>query len=78
MSGDDKNGEGMAVYVKGNLNYDVIDKITKVILGHSCIMVKVFVEMKKKYVLVSCIYKGPGSDMDIFRVCFKETFKNVN
>lgn len=62
-----KGGGGVAIYVDKNPNYKVIESMTTVVDSLlECITIEIC-EEKNKNIAVSCIYRTPGTNIDIFR-----------
>lgn len=64
---ESKSGGGVAVYADKNLNYKVVENITTVIDNLlECITVEIC-EEKNKNVIISCLYRAPGSSIEAFK-----------
>ena len=71
---ENKTGGGVALYVDRNLNYKVVNEMTTAI-GNvlECLTVEFSMENKKN-VIVSCIYRAPGSNIDICKEWMKKIY----
>jgi len=62
-----KSGGGVTLYVDKDLNYKVVEKMSMVVdTLLECVTIEICME-KKKNIIVSCIYRSPGSNIDIFK-----------
>ncbi len=62
-----KNGGGVAIYIDNNLKYKLIGKMTEAVDDLlECITVEICFE-KMKNITVTCIYRSPGSNIQVFR-----------
>lgn len=60
---ENKNGGGVALYADKNLNYKVVDEMSTAMDNLlECDTVEICTE-KKKNIIVSCIYRAPGSNL---------------
>ena len=64
------NGGGVALYVDKNFNYKVVEEMSTVVDNTR--------RQIKKNVIVSCIYRVPLSNIDIFKVWIGENITNNN
>lgn len=73
-----KSGGGVAVYVDKNLNYKVVESMTTVIDNLlECITIEIYKE-KEKNVIISCIYRTPGSSIQVFNDFIEKIFSKTN
>lgn len=73
-----KNGGRVAMFVDKNLNYKVVDSISTVIDNVlECITIEICTQ-KKKNVIISCLYRAPGSSMEVFKDWIEERFSKIN
>ncbi|XP_013856520.1 uncharacterized protein LOC106512449, partial [Austrofundulus limnaeus] len=73
-----KMGGGVAVYVDNSFRYKLIENMTNVVKDHfECLTVEIYME-KNKNVIVSCIYRAPGSNMNLFIEWFEKTYTAIN
>ena len=73
-----KSGGGVAMYVDNNLNYIVVENMTTVIDNLlECITIEIC-EEKNKNVIISCIYRAPGSSTEAFKDWIGEMFSKTN
>lgn len=73
-----KSGGGVALYVDKHLTYKVVENMTTVIDNLlECLTIEIFVE-KSKNVIVSCIYRSPGSSIETFKDCIGEMFSKTH
>ena len=63
---ENKNGGGVALFVDKNLTYKVVENMSTVINDvFECVTIEILME-KKKNIIVSCMYRTPGSNIDSF------------
>lgn len=75
---ENKNGGGVALYVDKNLNYKVVEEMSTVVDNLlECVTIEICLE-KKKNMIVSCIYRAPGSNIDIFKDWMEEKIGKIN
>lgn len=75
---ENKKGGGVALYVDQNLNYKVVENMSTVVDDLlECVTIEVCRE-KKKNVIVSCIYRSPGSNIDSFKDWMEENITKTN
>ncbi|XP_042076683.1 uncharacterized protein LOC106633234 [Haplochromis burtoni] len=73
-----KKGGGVALYIDKNLKYKRMGRMTTVIDGvMECLSVEISIE-KRKNLIVSCIYRTPGSKIEIFKDNMEDLFTNIN
>lgn len=78
LNGKNKSGGGVAAYVDKNLNYKVVENMTTVIDNLlECITIEIC-EEKNKNVVISCIYRAPGSSIEAFKDWIGEMFSKTN
>lgn len=66
-----KSGGGVAVYVDQNLNYKAVQNTSTAIDNLlECITIEIC-EEKNKNVIISCIYRAPGSSIELFKDLFQ-------
>lgn len=66
MNTKNKNGGGVALYMDKSFNYKVVEGLTTAVDDVlECITIEICIE-KKKNVTVSCIYRAPRSNIEIF------------
>lgn len=67
-------GGGVAIYVDKRLKYKVVENMTTAVDDLlECITVEICME-KTKNVIVSCIYRAPGSSIEIFKDWMENMF----
>uniref|UniRef100_A0A8C6M161 Reverse transcriptase domain-containing protein n=1 Tax=Nothobranchius furzeri TaxID=105023 RepID=A0A8C6M161_NOTFU len=72
-----KKGGGVALYIDKNLNYKKVEMMTTTIEGvMECVTVEISMK-KKTNILVSCIYRTPGSKIETFKNKMEEMFTNL-
>lgn len=77
-----KGGGGVAIYVDKTLNFKVLENMTVVVDNLlECITIELYVE-KSKNVIISCIYRAPGSSIEQFKdwmecMFTKKSYKNI-
>ena len=77
MARENRKGGGVAIYVSDSLDYRVIDFMSVTINGvMKCIMVELCIN-KRKHIIVNCVYRTPGSDMQTFIDQIETVIKNV-
>lgn len=60
-----KRGGGVALYIKSQLKYSLNEKLSTTVQDlFECITVEI--ALPKKTITVSCVYRQPGSDIDVF------------
>lgn len=73
-----KGGGGVAIYIDKNLNYKILESTTTVVDNLlECLTIEIC-NKKNKNVIVSCIYRTPGINIDIFRECIEGMFSNIS
>lgn len=73
-----KSVGGVAVYVDKTLNYKVVECMTTVIDNLlECITIEICKE-KKKNVIISCIYRAPGTCLEVFKDLIEGFFSRTN
>ena len=73
-----KGGGGVAIYVDVSLNFRVLDCMTTVVDNLlECITIEICKE-KHKNVIISCIYRAPGSSIEIFNEWIEGMFSQIN
>ena len=61
-----KNAGGVALFVDTNLIYKVVENMSTVInIVLECVTFQIWME-KNKNIVVSCLYRTPGSNIDSF------------
>lgn len=68
----------MALFVDQNLNFKVIENMT---IAFADVMECITIEInmgKKRNVIVSCVYRDPGSSIDVFKDIMGGIFANTN
>lgn len=74
ISRENRKGGGVALYVHSRFDYRVVDNLTSIIDNvMECITVEISLE-KKKNVMVSCVYRPPGSDIELFMSNMEKMF----
>ncbi|KAL7373405.1 hypothetical protein ABVT39_006045 [Epinephelus coioides] len=72
-----KNGGGVALFVDRKFNFKVDEKLSVVVDNLlECVTIEIVLE-RKKNIIVSCIYRTPGSNIDLFRDWMEENFSRV-
>lgn len=60
-----------------SFKYKIIENMTNVVKDHfECFTVEIYME-KTKNVIVSCIYRAPGSNMNLFTEWFEKTYTAI-
>lgn len=73
-----KHGGGVALFVDVNYGYKMIENMTMVMDDIlECLTIEIE-RTKKKNIIVSCIYRTPGSNIDVFNEWIKEHFSHLN
>jgi len=73
-----KQGGGVAMFVDLNYGFKIIENMTMVVDDIlECLTIEI-VRTKKKNIIVSCIYRTPGSNIDVFNNWLEEHFSNLN
>lgn len=73
-----KSGGGVAVYVDKDLNYRVVENMSTAVDNlFECITIEICRE-KNKNVIISCIYRAPGSSIESFNNWMEASFSKVN
>lgn len=71
-----KAGGGVAIFVDKRLKFKALEKMSVVVDNIlECITVEVNTG-KSKNVIVSCIYRTPGSNIEFFKDWMEDVFKN--
>lgn len=69
-----KKGGGVALYVDKRLNYKIVENMTTNIDDVvEIITIEIYLE-KKKNVIVSCVYRAPGSNIEILKNSMERLF----
>ena len=72
----DKRGGGVAFYIKNSLKYNLVGEMCTTIDDViECITIELFLSNKKR-VIISCLYRPPGSPFDIFNETIEKLFFN--
>ena len=73
-----KNGGGVALFVDRKFNFKVDEKLSVVVDNLlECVTIEIVME-RKKNIIVSCIYRTPGSNIDLFRDWMEENFSRIS
>ncbi len=73
-----KGGGGVAIFVDKTLNFRVIDNMSAVVHNVlECISIEIYKE-KKRNVIISCIYRAPGSSIELFSDWMEEMFSKLS
>uniref|UniRef100_A0A8C6M4T9 Reverse transcriptase domain-containing protein n=1 Tax=Nothobranchius furzeri TaxID=105023 RepID=A0A8C6M4T9_NOTFU len=73
-----KKGGGVALYVDKNLRFEKMSRMTRVVDGvMECITVEINMN-KQKNIIVSCIYRTPGSKIETFKDIMEDLYTNLN
>lgn len=73
-----KKGGGVALYVDNDLSCKIVDSLSTTIEGVlECLSVEIVV-LKSKNIIVSCLYRTPGSCLDLFNKNVDNLFGNLN
>lgn len=74
MNRKNKTGGGVALFVDKCFGFKVVENMSTTVDNiFECITIEIFVE-KKKNVIVSCIYRAPGSNIEILRDWMGDVF----
>ena len=77
MERENRKGGGVAIYVSNSLDYRVINCMSVRINGvMECVTVELCIN-KRKNIIVNCVYRTPGSDMQTFIDQIETVIKNV-
>lgn len=72
-----KGGGGVAMYIDKSLNFRVLDGMTTVIDNLlECLTIEICME-KNRNVIVSCIYRAPGSNIVTFSEWMESVFSKI-
>ena len=72
-----KGGGGVAIYVHRDVSFKVVEAMTVGVENVlECITVEICIDNGKN-AIVSCIYKTPGSSVDVFREWMESVFMNI-
>lgn len=73
-----KRGGGVALYVKSIHQCDIVKNLSFSLENiMECVTVEIKCE-KSKNVIISCVYRAPGSNIDIFKDKMSEMFNSIN
>lgn len=73
-----KQGGDVAMFIDINYSYKVIEKLSTVVdYVLECLSIEIARE-KKKNIIVSCIYRTPGSNINTFKNWMEEHFVNLS
>lgn len=76
MNREDKKGGGVAIYVDSNLQSNLVNNMSTTIDNVlECVTVEVKIE-KQKNVTVSCMYRTPGSPLEIFNEFIADLYQS--
>lgn len=71
MNRKNKKGGGVALYVSNKLNYKVVESMSTIVDDvMECLSVEIIMG-KQKNVIVSCVYRAPGSSIETFNNCLE-------
>lgn len=71
-------GGGVALYVDKNLSYKLIEDMTMAVENVlECITIKICTE-KGKHVIISCLYRAPGSNIEDFHNWLEKTYSQTS
>ena len=72
-----KGGGWVDIYVDKTLNFKVMDSIT-IVVGNvlECISIEICKE-KSKNLIISCFYRVPGSNIEVFKDWMKDIFVSL-
>ncbi|KAL7374674.1 hypothetical protein ABVT39_005135 [Epinephelus coioides] len=75
---ENKSGGGVAVYVDISLNYRVVQNMSTATDNlFECITIEICKE-KNKNVIISCIYRAPGANTELFSNWIEASFARMN
>ncbi len=78
MNRRNKSGGGVAMYVDLNYKYKVLENMSTVVDNvFECISTEIN-RANKKNIIISCIYRTPGSNIDILQNWMEEHLSNIN
>lgn len=67
MNRKNESGGGVALYIDRKINCKVVDGMSMAVDNvFECVTVEICME-KNKNIIISCIYRAPGSNMEIFK-----------
>uniref|UniRef100_A0A8C7XUM2 Reverse transcriptase domain-containing protein n=1 Tax=Oryzias sinensis TaxID=183150 RepID=A0A8C7XUM2_9TELE len=73
-----KKGGGVAIYVEKNTKFTVIDKLSVAVDGIlECLTVEIC-NNSGKNVIISCVYRSPGSSLEVFSDWMEKMFTSLN
>lgn len=73
-----KVGGGVGIFVKDALKFRVIDGMSAVIDNIlECLTIEIYYK-EKKNVMISCVYRTPGSNVELFSDWMEETFAKMS
>uniref|UniRef100_A0A672FVC1 Reverse transcriptase domain-containing protein n=1 Tax=Salarias fasciatus TaxID=181472 RepID=A0A672FVC1_SALFA len=78
LNREDKTRGGVAFLIHQSIKFDVVKSMTLAVHGiMECLTVEIYNE-KKKNVFVSCVYRTPGTSIEIFSEWMEKLFSPVN
>lgn len=73
-----KAGGGVALFVDNSLKYRIVDEMTATLDNIlECITIEITIEGAKN-IIISCIYRTPGSNIEQFKSWIEDTFTKKN
>lgn len=73
-----KRSRGVALYIRNTIDWYVLENMTMIIDDvMECLSVEIYMENQKN-VIVSCVYRTPGSSMEIFNNSLESMFASNN
>lgn len=76
MARQNKGGGGVAIYVDRNITFKVLESMSMVVDNMlECISIELC-KGKNKPVIISCIYRTPGSNIELIKEWMEEMFTN--
>lgn len=78
VSRQNKTGGGVAFFVDNTIQYKVLEEMTMVVNNIlECITIEL-VKKGKKNVIISCVYRTPGSNIEVFTEWIEQMFSKVD
>ena len=74
---ENKSGGGVAININKNINYKIVGKMMDAIEGLlECISIEIICE-KKKNIIITCLYRTPGSSIELFMEWLEKLYLNT-
>lgn len=75
------NSGGVAIFVRNSLKHHALDNLSFIIESGNIQCVSVAINLNSndnKYVIITCMYRSPGSDLKVFRGSLENLISKVN